>query len=91
LGHGAIVSRSCWRPRITAKVKCPYVGCAGQVTNAIKVVYASHATPRGHAIVTDRPYLPKDAHGRPGRQQDLWRHAAAAGSSGAVSASRSGQ
>lgn len=44
----------------TAGVKRQYVGCAGRVANAINVVYATHATPRGHGLVAARPYLAKD-------------------------------
>lgn len=44
----------------TAAVKRQYVGCAGQVANAINVVYASYVTPLGHAIVAARPYLPQE-------------------------------
>jgi SRSO17 transposase len=44
----------------TVGVKRQYVGCAGQVANAINVVYATYATGRGHALVAARPYLPKE-------------------------------
>lgn len=44
----------------TAGVKRQYVGCAGQVANAINVVYCTYATPRGHAHVGARLYLPKE-------------------------------
>jgi SRSO17 transposase len=44
----------------TAGVKRQYVGCAGQVANAINVVYASYATALGHAIIAARPYLPRE-------------------------------
>jgi SRSO17 transposase len=44
----------------TAGVKRQYVGCAGKVANAVNVVYASYASPRGHALVGARLYLPKD-------------------------------
>jgi SRSO17 transposase len=44
----------------TVGVKRQYVGCAGQVANAINVVYASYATVLGHAIVAARLYLPKE-------------------------------
>ena len=44
----------------TAGVKRQYVGCAGQVTNAVNVVYCTYASPRGHAIVGARPYLPRE-------------------------------
>ena len=42
----------------TVGVKRQYVGCAGKITNAVNVVYASYATARGHAIVGARLYLP---------------------------------
>lgn len=44
----------------TVGVKRQYVGCAGQVANAINVVYCTYATPRGHAHVGARLYLPKE-------------------------------
>jgi len=44
----------------TCAVKRQYVGCAGRVSNAVNVVYASLATHRGHALVAARPYLPRD-------------------------------
>jgi SRSO17 transposase len=53
----------------TAGVKRQYVGCAGRVANAVNVVYATYASPRGHAIVAARPYLPKDWAADPDRRQ----------------------
>jgi SRSO17 transposase len=44
----------------TAGVKRQYVGCAGRVSNAVNVVYATLATSRGHALVGARPYLPRE-------------------------------
>jgi len=44
----------------TAGVKRQYVGCAGQVANAINVVYCTYASARGHAQVGARLYLPKE-------------------------------
>lgn len=44
----------------TCGVKRQYVGCAGRVSNAINVVYATLATHRGHALVAARPYLPRE-------------------------------
>jgi SRSO17 transposase len=44
----------------TAGVKRQYLGCAGRVANGINVVYASYATPAGHAIIAARPYMPRD-------------------------------
>ena len=44
----------------TCGVKRQYVGCAGRVSNAINVVYATLATRRGHALVGARPYLPRE-------------------------------
>jgi SRSO17 transposase len=44
----------------TVGVKRQYVGCAGQVTNAINVVYASYTTALGHTLVAARLYLPKE-------------------------------
>jgi SRSO17 transposase len=45
---------------MTAGVKRQYAGCVGKVTNAVNVVYCTSATPRGHAIVGARPYLPRE-------------------------------
>jgi SRSO17 transposase len=44
----------------TAGVKRQYVGCAGRVSNAVNIVYATLATSRGHALVGARPYLPRE-------------------------------
>lgn len=44
----------------TAGVKRQYVGCAGQVANAINVVYCTYATARGHGQVGARLYIPKE-------------------------------
>ncbi|MGH3094952.1 MAG: IS701 family transposase [Streptosporangiales bacterium] len=53
----------------TAGVKRQYVGCAGQVANALNVVYASYATPRGHALVGARLYLPAEWVAHAGRRR----------------------
>jgi SRSO17 transposase len=52
----------------TAGVARQYVGCAGQVTNAINIVYCTWASSRGHAQVGTRVYLPKDWAGDPRRR-----------------------
>jgi hypothetical protein len=44
----------------TAGVKRQYVGCAGKVTNAVNFVNATYSTPRGHALVGSRLYLPAE-------------------------------
>jgi SRSO17 transposase len=44
----------------TCGVKRQYVGCAGRVSNAVNVVYATLATARGHALAGARPYLPRE-------------------------------
>src|SRR5262249_22877827 len=44
----------------TAGVKHQYVGCAGQVANAVNIVYCTYASARGHAQVGARLYLPKE-------------------------------
>jgi SRSO17 transposase len=44
----------------TCGVKRQYVGCAGRVSNAVNIVYATLATSRGHALVGARPYLPRE-------------------------------
>jgi SRSO17 transposase len=53
----------------TAGVKPQYVGCAGQVANAINVVYCTYASRRGHAQVAARLYLPEEWAGDPERRQ----------------------
>jgi len=52
----------------TAGVARQYVGCAGQVTNAINIVYCTYASFRGHAQVGARVYLPKSWAGDPQRR-----------------------
>jgi len=52
----------------TARVTRQYVGCAGQVTNAINIVYCTYASSRGHAQVGARVYLPKDWAADPQRR-----------------------
>ena len=52
----------------TAGVARQYVGCAGQVTNAINIVYCTYASSRGHAQVGARVYLPRDWAADPQRR-----------------------
>jgi SRSO17 transposase len=42
----------------TVGVARQYVGCAGQVANAVNLVYCTYASARGHAHVGTRLYLP---------------------------------
>jgi SRSO17 transposase len=44
----------------TAGVGPQYVGCAGQVTNAINFVNCTYASPAGHALIGSRLYIPAD-------------------------------
>ncbi len=44
----------------TCGVKRQYVGCAGKVANAVNFVNATYSTPRGHALVGSRLYLPAE-------------------------------
>jgi len=44
----------------TCGVKRQYVGCAGRVSNAVNIVYATLATVRGYALAGARPYLPRE-------------------------------
>jgi SRSO17 transposase len=44
----------------TAGVKPQYVGCAGQVTNAINFVNCTYVTPAGHALIGSRLYIPAE-------------------------------
>jgi SRSO17 transposase len=53
----------------TAGVKPQYVGCAGQVANAVNIVYCTYASPRGHAQVGARLYLPKEWASDPARRE----------------------
>lgn len=53
----------------TAGVKPQYVGCAGQVANAINIVYCTYASRRGHAQVDARLYLPEEWASDPERRQ----------------------
>ena len=53
---------------LTAGVKRQYAGCVGKVTNAVNVVYCTYATPRGHALVGARPYLPQEWTDDPDRR-----------------------
>ncbi|MGV9387111.1 IS701 family transposase [Nonomuraea sp. NPDC003707] len=56
----------------TAGVKRQYVGCAGRVSKAVNIVYATLASGRGHALAGARPYLPQEW------AEDLGRRAKAA-------------
>jgi SRSO17 transposase len=42
----------------TCGVKRQYVGCAGKVANAVNFVNATYSTPRGHALIGSRLYVP---------------------------------
>ena len=44
----------------TCGVKRQYVGCAGKVANAVNFVNATYSTPRGHALIGSRLYIPAD-------------------------------
>jgi SRSO17 transposase len=44
----------------TCGVKRQYVGCAGKVANAVNFVNATYSTPRGHALVGSRLYIPAE-------------------------------
>ncbi len=44
----------------TAGVKRQYVGCAGKVANAVNFVNATYSTPRGHALIGSRLYIPAE-------------------------------
>jgi SRSO17 transposase len=51
----------------TAGVKPQYVGCAGQVTNAINFVNCTYSSPVGHALVGSRLYIPAEQAADPVR------------------------
>ncbi len=44
----------------TCGVKRQYVGCAGKVANAVNFVNATISTPRGHALIGSRLYIPAE-------------------------------
>lgn len=44
----------------TTGVARRYVGCAGQVANAVNIVYFPYVGSRGHAQVGSRIYLPEE-------------------------------
>jgi SRSO17 transposase len=44
----------------TCGVKRQYVGCAGKVANAVNFVNATYSTPRGHALIGSRLYIPAE-------------------------------
>jgi SRSO17 transposase len=44
----------------TCGVKRQYVGCAGKVANAVNFVNATYSTPRGHALIGSRLYIPSE-------------------------------
>lgn len=44
----------------TCGVKRQYVGCAGKVANAVNFVNATYSTPRGHALIGSRLYIPTE-------------------------------
>lgn len=44
----------------TCGVKRQYVGCVGKVANAINFVNATYSTPRGHALIGSRLYIPAE-------------------------------
>ena len=47
----------------TCGVKRQYVGCAGKVANAVNFVNATYSTPRGHALIGSRLYIPAEQLG----------------------------
>ena len=49
-------------------MKRQYVGCAGQVANAINIVYCTYASSREHGQVGARAYLPKEWAADPERR-----------------------
>jgi len=44
----------------TCGVKRQYVGCAGKVANAVNFVNVTYSSPRGHALVGSRLYVPAE-------------------------------
>jgi SRSO17 transposase len=53
----------------TAGVAHQYVGCVGQVANAVTTVYCTYASCRGHAQVGARLYLPREWTSDPERYE----------------------
>jgi SRSO17 transposase len=52
----------------TAGVEPQYVGCAGQVANAVNIVYCTYAGAHGHAQAGARLYLPEEWASDPARR-----------------------
>src|SRR3954447_9366381 len=44
----------------TCGVKRQYVGCAGKVANAVNFVNATYSSPKGHALVGSKVYIPAE-------------------------------
>jgi SRSO17 transposase len=42
------------------RVKAQYVGCVGGVANAVNFVNLTYSTPRGHALIGSRLYVPAE-------------------------------
>ena len=55
----------------TAGVKPQYLGCAGQVTNAINFVNCTYSSPVGHALVGSRLYIPAEQAADPTRRRAM--------------------
>jgi SRSO17 transposase len=59
-----------WRSVIVSSgVERQYVGCAGEITNAVNVVYATYTSRLGHATVAARLYLPAEWADDPHRRK----------------------
>lgn len=55
----------------TAGVKPQYVGCAGQVANAVNFVNCTYSTPRGHTLIASRLYVPAEQITDPRRRDAM--------------------
>jgi SRSO17 transposase len=53
-------SGQCKQGSGTAGVKPQYVGCVGGVANAVNFVNLTYSTPRGHALIGSRLYVPAE-------------------------------
>jgi SRSO17 transposase len=64
-------SGQCKQGTRTAGVKPQYVGCVGDVANAVNFVNATYSTPRGHALVGSRLYVPAEQIADTRRREEM--------------------
>jgi SRSO17 transposase len=64
-------SGQCKQGSHTAGVKPQYVGCVGGVANAVNFVNLTYSTPRGHALIGSRLYVPEEHLSDPARRDQM--------------------